>query len=281
MKNLYQILGVLDTAEDIVIRAAYKALAQRYHPDKWQGNAEEATVRMREINEAYRILSDPIEKAKYDKTLDKKEYQEEPDIEENIDASLEDAWKVGLVFFPKLDELYHRLRKTNYSLGNTFKLIVIESKAFNKGVEIAEKMEQDFLVKYFGNDERIISFARLLISKGSKQGIKALNKYIRIMGESVSSQIIIDQVRQEVNFEFEGTPEAMKNYKKTRSIANAINVLTSVGYRVTMDRPDVPQSRQSFTATKDGKYGLKFLFTYTSLLEFSDKLMNEYYKHNI
>ena len=281
MKNLYQILGVLDTAEDIVIRAAYKALAQRYHPDKWQSNAEEATVRMREINDAYRILSDPIEKAQYDKTLDKKEYQEEPDIEENIDASLEDAWKVGLVFFPKLDELYLRLRKTNYSLGNTFKLIVIESKAFNNGVEIAENMEQDFLIKYFGNDDKIILFARLLISKGSKQGIKALNKYVRIMGQSINSQIIIDQVRQEVNFEFEGIPGSMKSYKKTRSIANAINVLISVGYRVTMDSPDVPQSRQSFTATKDGKDGIKFYYTYNSLLEASDKLMDEYYQNNI
>ena len=281
MKNLYQILGVLDTAEDIVIRAAYKALAQRYHPDKWQSNAEEATVRMREINDAYRILSDPIEKAKYDKTLDKKEYQEEPDIEENIDASLEDAWKVGLVFFPKLDELYLRLRKTNYSLGNTFKLIVIESKAFNKGAEIAEKMEQDFLIKYFSNDDKIILFARLLISKGSKQGIKALNKYVRIMGQSINSQIIIDQVRQEVNFEFEGIPGSMKSYKKTRSIANAINVLISVGYRVIMDSPDVPQSRQSFTATKDGKDGIKFFYTYTSLLEASDKLTDEYYQNNI
>jgi curved DNA-binding protein CbpA len=281
MKNLYQILGVLDTAEDIVIRAAYKALAQRYHPDKWQGNAEEATVRMRDINDAYRILSDPIEKAKYDKTLDKKEYQEEPDIEENIDASLEDAWKIGLVFFPKLDELYLRLRKTNYSLGNTFKLIVIESKAFNKGVEIAEQMEKEFLIKYFGNDDKIILFARLLISKGNKQGIAALNKYIRIMGESVNSQIIIDQVRQEVNFEYEGIPEVMKNYKKTRSIANAINVLTAVGYRVSMDRPDMPQSLQSFTATIAGKDKPKFHFTNASLLEFSDKLMSEYYKNNI
>ena len=46
MKNLYQILGVLDTAEDIVIRAAYKALAQKYHPDKWSGDVGEATLKM-------------------------------------------------------------------------------------------------------------------------------------------------------------------------------------------------------------------------------------------
>ena len=281
MKNLYQILGVLDTAEDIVIRAAYKALAQRYHPDKWQGNAEEATVRMREINDAYRILSDPIEKAKYDNTLDKKEYQEEPDIEENIDASLEDAWKVGLVFFPKLDELYLHLRKTNYALGNTFKLIVIESKAFDRGAEIAGKMEKEFLVKYFGDDIEIIAFAKLLIKDGNKQGIKILNRYIGILGKSVSSKNIIQQVKNEVNFKFTGVPEAMKDYKNIKSIANAINVLISVGYQVKMVRPDVPVSYNSFTATKEGTDGLTIHFTSVSLLEFVDKLMTNYYRHSI
>jgi hypothetical protein len=279
MKNLYQILGVLDTAEDIVIRAAYKALAQRYHPDKWQGNAEEATVRMREINDAYRILSDPIEKAKYDKTLDKKEYQEEPDIEENIDASLEDAWKVGLVFFPKLDELYLRLRKTNYSLGNTFKLIVIENKAFDKGSDIAEKMEKEFLVKYFGDDEKILHFAKLLINSGNKQGVKVLNKYIGILGKSVKAQVIIDKVRGEVKCDFTGIAEAMATYKEYGLVANAIALLISLGYRVKVTTPNLPSFLnphlfESFIVTKDGKDAQ---FNAVSLLEFANQLVIKYY----
>ena len=39
-KTYYQILGVTPDAEDIVIRAAYKALSQRYHPDKFKGSAK-------------------------------------------------------------------------------------------------------------------------------------------------------------------------------------------------------------------------------------------------
>jgi curved DNA-binding protein CbpA len=42
MKDYYVILGVLPDAEDIVIKAAYKALVQRYHPDRYKGNAQEA-----------------------------------------------------------------------------------------------------------------------------------------------------------------------------------------------------------------------------------------------
>ena len=58
MKDYYRILGVLDDAEDIIIKAAYRALAQRYHPDKWSGDQVEATKRMAEINEAYSVLSE-------------------------------------------------------------------------------------------------------------------------------------------------------------------------------------------------------------------------------
>ncbi len=65
-KNYYSVLEVVDDAEDIVIRAAYKALAQKYHPDKWSGDPQEANVIMNEVNEAYRILSDPVLKNAYD-----------------------------------------------------------------------------------------------------------------------------------------------------------------------------------------------------------------------
>lgn len=55
-KDYYAILGVLPFAEDVVIKGAYRALAQRYHPDRFDGSADEATRRMVEINEAYQVL---------------------------------------------------------------------------------------------------------------------------------------------------------------------------------------------------------------------------------
>jgi len=64
-KDYYAILGVSPSAEDIVIRAAYKALAQRYHPDRAGGPQENMTLRMAEINEAYAVLSDPEKRREY------------------------------------------------------------------------------------------------------------------------------------------------------------------------------------------------------------------------
>ena len=62
MKDYYAILGVSPSAEKVVIRAAWKALAQTYHPDKNPGHEE----RMKLINEAYVVLSDDALRAEYD-----------------------------------------------------------------------------------------------------------------------------------------------------------------------------------------------------------------------
>lgn len=65
-KDYYALLGVLPLAEDVVVKGAYRALAQRYHPDRFNGSPEEATNRMIEINEAYQILCDPHLRKAYD-----------------------------------------------------------------------------------------------------------------------------------------------------------------------------------------------------------------------
>jgi molecular chaperone DnaJ len=66
MKDYYAILAVTPAAEDVVIRAAYKALVQRYHPDRHPGDQTEANAKMAEINEAFSVLSDPMKRKQYD-----------------------------------------------------------------------------------------------------------------------------------------------------------------------------------------------------------------------
>jgi curved DNA-binding protein CbpA len=66
LKDYYAVLGVLPSAELVVIRAAYRALALRYHPDQCQGEQFVAEVRMRELNEAYEILSNEEARSRYD-----------------------------------------------------------------------------------------------------------------------------------------------------------------------------------------------------------------------
>jgi DnaJ-class molecular chaperone len=55
--DYYAVLGVLALRRFIVIRAAYRALAQKYHPDKSADDPAKGN-KIREINEAYSVLSD-------------------------------------------------------------------------------------------------------------------------------------------------------------------------------------------------------------------------------
>lgn len=65
----YAVLGVDRHASDAEIRAAYRDLGAKYHPDKHQGNPLEglAAEKMAEANRAYEILSSPAKRSAYDR----------------------------------------------------------------------------------------------------------------------------------------------------------------------------------------------------------------------
>jgi curved DNA-binding protein CbpA len=64
--DLYAELGVTPQAEPEVIRAAFRALAQRYHPDRQAGASGLWVAKMARINQAYSVLSQPERRRAYD-----------------------------------------------------------------------------------------------------------------------------------------------------------------------------------------------------------------------
>lgn len=69
----YDSLQVTQNASIEVIRAAYKSLAQKWHPDKHLNDKEYAERIMQIINEAYAILSDPIKRKEHDEWIRKQQ----------------------------------------------------------------------------------------------------------------------------------------------------------------------------------------------------------------
>ena len=64
--DYYKILGVDKTATEKDIKAAYRKLARKFHPDL-NPNDTEANKKFQQINEANEVLSDPEKRKKYDK----------------------------------------------------------------------------------------------------------------------------------------------------------------------------------------------------------------------
>lgn len=63
--NYYQVLNVEPDATDQAIKASFRKLAFEYHPDRNKDNAQ-AADKMKAINEAYAVLSDPDKRREYD-----------------------------------------------------------------------------------------------------------------------------------------------------------------------------------------------------------------------
>lgn len=74
MKNYYEILEVNDKASKEIIEKAYRVLAKKYHPDLYSSIEKNRNEKkLKELNEAYRVLSDDFLREQYDRELRRQE----------------------------------------------------------------------------------------------------------------------------------------------------------------------------------------------------------------
>ena len=64
-RDYYDVLGVQKNSSPEQIKAAYRKLAVKHHPDKNQGN-KTSEDKFKEASEAYHVLSDKERKQNYD-----------------------------------------------------------------------------------------------------------------------------------------------------------------------------------------------------------------------
>jgi hypothetical protein len=201
--DFYVVLGILPDAEDVVIKAAYRALAQRYHPDRWVGDAAEAHQRMTRINQAYEVLGDKARRAAYDKGRARSQAEYSPDEEgdrsEAFTSALNEVdkrWGTAYSIFPDLVQLRARLARINTSLAFSFVTSLLESKGFTKREAFAEHLEQAFLERHFGSNKEILNFVRILIFSGNRAAVKELNQLIDVMGSDVDPSLLIQRIEK-------------------------------------------------------------------------------------
>ena len=120
MKNYYEILEVDRKASPEVIDKAYKTLAKKYHPDlQDENNKNIYAEKMKEINEAYDVLSDDYKKTTYDEQLEnslvsKTEYEkvikENSELKHQLEHQLEQ----------RKTTVYEQPTQEKMQVGNTF-----------------------------------------------------------------------------------------------------------------------------------------------------------------
>ncbi|WP_053076610.1 J domain-containing protein [Caenimonas sp. SL110] len=201
--DFYSILGVLPDAEAVVIVAAYRALASRYHPDRWQGPAEVAHARMADINRAYETLGNPESRQAYDK----QRTNAHPDFDDASDEAskafdealqaVEQRWDLAAGVLPNLQAIRTRLERTSHQLAFAFVTVLLETKRFRDADVLASSMEMSFLQRHFGTDEKIIAFAQELISLGMRDAIRALNRLVDVLGSEIAPHLVMNKISKE------------------------------------------------------------------------------------
>jgi len=96
-KDLYEVLGLPDDADEAEIKKVYRKLSVKYHPDK--NPDEESKRKFAAIRDSYEILNDPDKKILYDtggmeavKNAEKGQVQKGDDVQSKLQVTLEDLY---------------------------------------------------------------------------------------------------------------------------------------------------------------------------------------------
>lgn len=116
----YDRLMVARNASLDVIRAAYRALTQKYHPDRNNDHAA-ATRVMQVINESYGVLCDPKKRAEYDRQLAKEERERELEARRGL-VPISQGGKITL---PVLQEAPRTSRRRSPIVTLTFAIALV------------------------------------------------------------------------------------------------------------------------------------------------------------
>lgn len=194
--NLYAVLGLLPTADDKVVKAAYRVLSSIYHPDK--NDSPAANFKMQEINLAYEILGDPLKRKKYDDQHDL-DYNEasSPDSDSEFsfcNDELANAWDVIINIYPDIQNIFIDLESLSSSLAFGFRVKMIEERDFKNFKEIAERAKHEYLSKYFGNNSLVIKYAEKLIKLKERDAALYLNRIVTVMGVDVDFKLIEEAI---------------------------------------------------------------------------------------
>ncbi len=86
-KNYYEILEIDKKASTEIVEKAYKTLVKKYHPDLQEGSKkQECEEKLKLINEAYEILSNPEKREKYNQEIEYKYQQNIKDKDEDTNT---------------------------------------------------------------------------------------------------------------------------------------------------------------------------------------------------
>lgn len=152
MQDFYEVLGIDKSASDAQIKAAFKRMAMKYHPDRNPGD-KQAEENFKLVNEAYHTLVDHDKRARYDSRFEWVSEQTNDFYWEEIKRKRYEQWRKT----QSRDDNYYRLDKNYFKIQGLAFLVFIIMAGFCFGIIHTAHyyVERQHLEKYRANSALI------------------------------------------------------------------------------------------------------------------------------
>jgi len=184
-KDYYGVLGVGRDAPADEIRKAFRKLARKYHPDV--SKEPDAEARMKEVNEAYAVLSDPEKRAAYDQLgrgyQPGQEFRPPPDWDAGFEFSHHDM--PGGDFSDFFAELFGRMGARAHGQDHFAKVLLDVEDAF-----LGAERQIQLRVPQVDARGRVALETRTLNVKIPK-GVRA-GQLIRLAGQGAAGDLLLE-----------------------------------------------------------------------------------------
>ena len=152
MKDYYEILEVNEKASSEIIEKAYKTLVKKYHPDLYSTvEKKQAEKKLKDINEAYQILSDSFLRSEYDLELQKEKNRNQKQEKKQTDKNPqheEDEQEKERGFRNKRSNSNPKYVRNKSNVGTIFGIIDLVQEIWKnkpQGIEKKKMNQKDWL----------------------------------------------------------------------------------------------------------------------------------------
>lgn len=209
MVNYYTVLEIKATATRDEVKAAFRQLAKKYHPDLNPASGRWAHDRMQELLRAYEVLIDDAKRAVYDRTLSHLETLRAPSYREGLQRRgsdpascckllfldlLEGRGREGMALYEKLCASGRSFRLEDYmSVGDFLDCSFLLAEEYERQHRNQEALDlygdiyaRDQALGYFGHfrDEILLRLRRLVVAfcethELLPRALHAFSRYLR------------------------------------------------------------------------------------------------------
>ena len=188
--DYYALLGVLPSIDHRALRAVYRALLKKHHPDVQAGDKENAERITRRIIEAYEVLGNPDSRAAYDRLREGRGASSDDlddgvpfdDAQETQDERIDAAWQYVMTYYPEAEQHREDLAALSPALAFAFQVTLVETKGAADADELADGLRHQFLERHFGSNPDVQAFAVEALRRKRRDVAHEINQAVRFLG---------------------------------------------------------------------------------------------------